>query len=356
MEGAHPLRSHPGFRRESDMRKILLALAVLSALMLVSPARPVAAAKIPVIVASSVDTSAQNYLHMTFTKLFELANAYSDGAFDFQIFPSMQLGDEQETVRALQLGTVNISGLATNNFAVFAPSCGWVNMPYLFDTLEQFRKMVDGMWTQHNEWSVKEGGARVLSIVDIGYRQLTTGPKHPVRTLKDAKGIKIRVPQNPLMVATFRALGLEPVAIAFSEAFNAMQQGVVDGQECCFNLVATLKYYEAQKYATEINYAVHSANIIVSEKWLQGLPQKARDALIRAGREAMEFERTQVAGLMKADAKTMTDHGMVLLGPVTDMAEWIRLGRTAWPRCYEVIGAGNAEKGKQIVDLALSKR
>lgn len=335
------------------MKKSFIALLMGTALLLVASAP--AFAKIPVILASSTDTNEQNYTHLTIVKLMELAQKYSDNAFDFQLFPSMQLGDEQETVRAMQLGTVHITALATNNFAPFAPSCGWVNMPYLFNSLEEFRDLVDAMWDQNNEWAKKEGGARILSIMEIGYRQLTTSAKHPVRSLKDAKGIKIRTPQNALMVSTFKALGLEPTAVAFSETFNALQQGVVDGQEGCLNNVVTLKFYEAQKYASEINYSVHSCNILASEQWLQSLPEKAREAIIRAGKEAMMYERTKVADMLLADNKILQEKGMELLGPVTDLDEWIRLGRTAWPKCYEVIGDGNAEKGKAVMDLVLAK-
>lgn len=196
----------------------------------------------------------------------------------------------------------------------------------------------------------------LLCILDIGYRQLTTSAKHPVRKLADAKGIKIRTPQNALMVSTFKALGLEPTAVSFAETFNALQQGVVDGQEGCFNNVVTLKFYEAQKYATMINYSVHSCNFIVGERWLQSLPEKERNALIRAGKEAMEYERTKVAGMLEADDKLMVEHGMELLGVVEDLPEWIRLGRTAWPKCYEVIGDGNAEKGKAVMDIVLAKK
>ena len=338
------------------MKKFLSALLMCASVVGFTLGQAHAASKIPVIVASSVDTSEQNYMNVTYNKMVELAQKYSDNAFEFQLFPSMQLGDEQETVRALQLGTLPISMLATNNFAPFAPACGWVNMPYLFDSLEEFRALVDVMWDQHNEWAVKEGGARVLSILDIGYRQLTTNAKHPVRKLADAKGIKIRTPQNALMVSTFKALGLEPTAVSFAETFNALQQGVVDGQEGCFNNVVTLKFYEAQKYATEINYAVHSANIIASEKWLQSLPEKPRNAIIRAGREAMEYERTKVAGMLAADNELMKKHGMELLGVVEDLPEWVRLGRTAWPKCYDVIGGNNAEKGKAVMDLVMTKK
>ena len=183
--------------------KRFFAIVLLCAAALLVQGQARAASKIPVIVASSVDTSEQNYMNVTYKKLVELAQKYSDNAFEFQLFPSMQLGDEQETVRAMQLGTIQISMLATNNYAPFAPSCGWVNMPYLFDTLEEFRALVDAMWDRNNEWAVKEGGCRLLCILDIGYRQLTTSAKHPVRKLDDAKGIKIRTPQNALMVSTF---------------------------------------------------------------------------------------------------------------------------------------------------------
>lgn len=338
------------------MKRFVGIFAICMALVIgLSGVTAHAAGKIKVIVATSTDTQENNYGIITYHKFVELAQKYSDNAFDFQLFPSMQLGDEQETVRGLQLGTIHMTFLATNNFAPFAPSCGWVNMPYLFDSREEFHKILDAMWDQHNEWAVKEANARVLALVEVGYRQLTTS-KRQVRTLADAKGLKIRTPQNTLMVATFQALGLEPVAISFAETFNALQQGVVDGQECAFNLTTAMKFYEAQKFGIDINYSMHSANYIASEPWLRSLPENLRDALIRAGKEAMYYERTKVPGILEADVKIMTDHGMTLLGPVSDLDEWVRLGRTAWPKCYEVIGGGDAAKGKAIVDLALSKK
>ena len=101
---------------------------------------------------------------------------------------------------------------------------------------------------------------------------------------------------------------------------------------------------------------MHSCNFVVSERWLQSLPEKERSALIRAGREAMEYERTKVAGMLEADDKLMVEHGMELLGVVEDLPEWIRLGRTAWPKCYDVIGDGDAAKGKAVVDIVLAKK
>lgn len=137
---------------------VLLACAALAGLV-----SGLAVAAIPVKVASSVGTSEQNYVNVTYGKLVELAQKYSGGAFEFQLYPDMRLGDEQKTVRALQHGDIQMSVLATNNFMPFAPSCGWLNMPYLFGSLEEFRKLVDLMWGQHNAWAVKESGARASS-------------------------------------------------------------------------------------------------------------------------------------------------------------------------------------------------
>jgi len=338
------------------MKKLCVALLLLCGLFGFTVNQAEAAKKVPVIVASSIDTDPNNYTNIFYNEFVKRAQQYSDNAFDFQLFPSGQLGDEIETVRGLLLGTINITMAATNNFAPFAPSCGWVNMPYLFESLEEFRALVDAMWDQHTEWAIKEGGARPLAILEVGYRQLTTNEKYPVRKLADAKGIKIRTPQNPLMVSTFNALGLEPAAVSFAETFNALQQGVVDGQEGCLNNVISMKFVEAQKYATLINWSIHSCNYVTNEAWLQSLPEKLRNALIRAGREAMEFERTKVAGILEKDNQLLQERGMVLLGEVEDMPEWFRLGRTAWPKCYEVIGAGNAEKGKAIVDMVMAKK
>ena len=255
---------------------VLLACAALAGLV---SGRAVAA--IPVKVASSVGTSEQNYVNVTYGKLVELAQKYSGGAFEFQLYPDMRLGDEQKTVRALQHGDIQMSVLATNNFMPFAPSCGWLNMPYLFGSLEEFRKLVDLMWDQHNAWAVKESGARVLAIVDIGYRQLTTDAAHPVRNLADVRGLAVRTPQNALAVSAFNALGFKPHPASFADTYGMLAKGTVNGQEGCFNNVVTMKFADHQKYATCINYAVHSANIIVNEEWLQGLPEQARDALSR---------------------------------------------------------------------------
>ena len=106
----------------------------------------------------------------------------------------------------------------------FAPSCGWLNMPYLFGSLEEFRKLVDLMWDQHNAWAVKESGARVLAIVNIGYRQLTTDAAHPVRNLADARGLAVRTAERAGGLRLQRPW-LQPHPASFADTYGMPIKG-----------------------------------------------------------------------------------------------------------------------------------
>ena len=272
------------------MKKLLVACLLCASVIGLAFGQAKAASKTTVIVASSVDANPQNYTNVFYNKFIELAQQYSDNAFDFQFFPSMQLGDEQETVRGIQLGTIHIANLATNNYAPFAPSCGWVNMPYMFDSLEEFRALVDAMWDQNNEWAIKEGGCRLLCILDIGYRQLTTSAKHPVRKLADAKGIKIRTPQNALMVSTFKALGLEPTAVSFAETFNALQQGVVDGQENPTNGInIPLKIWDYHKFHCDWHYIIDPLMLGVNPRVWKSFSPEDQKLLLECAAETEKY-------------------------------------------------------------------
>ncbi len=107
------------------MKKILAICVCCTVVLCFTFGTATAAAKIPIIFATSADSNPKAYSHMAYLKFAELANKYSDNAFDFKYFPNSQMGDEIETVRAIQLGTVHMSNLGTNNFAVYAPSVGW---------------------------------------------------------------------------------------------------------------------------------------------------------------------------------------------------------------------------------------
>lgn len=291
----------------------------------------------------------ENYAHLTCVWFKERVEKYTNGQVKVEIYPAGQLGDEPELVRSIQMGTVQAAFPAVNNFNVFAPSIGYYTLPYIFETVQQFRKITDAMWDQNNNWSIKEAGCRMLSVCEVNFRQLSNS-KRPITKLEDLKGLRIRVPQNKIMVEAFASFGVTPVAMAWGETFNALQQKVLDGQEVSYNLVRSQKFYEAQKYLTEIAYIAHAGTLVIGEKFLQSLPKDFQESIIKAGKEAMALERDFSDKMFEDDIKFLKSKGMQVFGPPTDKPEWVKRAKATYPKVYSVIGAGNADAGKSIID------
>lgn len=332
------------------MKKQIWIFAVVTIFLMTTLFSSAAAAKNYSMVLGLGFPATDNYAYLSCKRFKDLTEKYTNGQVKVDIYPGGQLGDEQETVRAMQIGTVQAALVAVNNYNVFAPSLGYYTLPYMFDSVEEFRKVSDAMWEINNTWSIKESGIRLLSLLEINFRHLTNS-KRPVKTLADLEGLRIRVPRNRIMVSAFKSFGVEPVAIAFAETFNALQQGVIDGQEASYNIVVSKKFYEAQKYATMIGYIIHSGCIIVSEKFFQTLPPDFQEAVVRAGKEAMHYERGLSDQLYKNDIKFLKSHGIEVFGPPTDKPEWIKRARSSWPAAHKIIGGGDAKRGQTIVDL-----
>ena len=122
-----------------------------------------------------------------------------------------------------------------------------------------------------------------------GFRVLSNS-KHPIRTVEDLKGLKIRVPNNPIMIATFRAWGGEPRAHGVG---RDVQRPPAEGRRRTgkpLPVFASNKFEEVQKYITDIHYMLWVAPILVSERWFAKLDPDTRELFVRAAREAAEYE------------------------------------------------------------------
>lgn len=287
--------------------------------------------------------------HVVALKFKELVEKYSNGRIKVDIYPSAQLGGEQEMVRNCQLGTQEVTEVSIANLNPYAKSLYFLSLPYMFDSVEQGRAVVSNMLDQINKWAIEEAGVRILSFQDAGFRVLSNSKK-PVKRLSDLQGLKIRIPQNPIWIAAFKSWGVDPVPLDWAETFNALQQKVVDGQENPYNVLVAQKFYEIQKYVTDIDFIYQTSAILISEKFFQQLPNDLKDVLIKAGKETQAFEWDLADKSIEKDKQTIKEKGMILLGPPEDKEEWVKRARSTWPQFYELIGQGDKEKGKQIIE------
>ncbi|MBM1174781.1 TRAP transporter substrate-binding protein [Microvirga arabica] len=259
------------------------------------------------------------------------------------LFLNGQLGSEEDTVNNAATGTLDMSILAINNVTPFSPTVGTLTLPYVILSLEDAEKLTQGPIGQELiENTVRDAGVRIIGWAYSGFRVLTNS-KRPVESVADLKGLVVRVPKNQIMIETYKAWGINPTPMAWSETFSALQQRVVDGQDNPYITVHAMKFDEVQRYVTNIRYIFSIEPLIISESVFQDLSAQDQKSILEAGQEATKhsakFLRTKESEI-KAE---LTARGMKISDPAGNEAEFISLATKAvWPKFYESIGG--AEK------------
>ncbi|PIB26454.1 C4-dicarboxylate ABC transporter substrate-binding protein [Amylibacter kogurei] len=332
----------------------LFTKTLTTAAIALSVALPVAAADFTMRL--SHGDNENNPTHKGALKFEELVEKYSDGRIDVQIFPSNQLGSEQEVAQSLRMGSIESEILYTGNLVPLAPSVGVMMLPYAFTSNEDAHAAMDALKEPLNERLPGEAGVRVLGYFEKGFRVLTNGERE-VKTLEDLQGLKVRVSKNNIAIETFKSWGLDPIPMAWAEVFPALQQGVIDGQENPYTTAISSKFYEVQKYITEVHYLIWSGPIIVSERFYQGLPEDLQAALNKAGEEAAMYEREVSAAETEAAKVKLVELGMTLSGAPEDEAKWQEAAKALWPSfAADIGGAEWLEEATEIMNAAIAAK
>lgn len=287
-------------------------------------------------------------LHVVAIEKFKaIVEKESDGAITVQTFYGGSMGDEQSNVKQLRNAEINLAVLANGNLTPFAPSAGVFYLPYLFPSLANAEKLFnDKKFTDKvAEQVVKESRTRPLAWLIGGYRVITNSKK-PIEQMADLQGLKIRVPPVELQLDSFRSWGVEPHPLAWSETFNGLQQGVIDGQENPHTINRDQKFWEVQKYITDVHYLLWVGPILVSETWYRKLDPETQELVTRAAQEAAQYEWQWSSEQETLALKACQDRGMIM-NALKNEDEWIKAARAIWPKFYDKVG------GKALVDEAV---
>ena len=263
----------------------------------------------------------------------------SGGKHTATLFLNGQLGSEQDTINEAAIGTLDMSILAINNVTPFSPSVGVFTLPYVILSLEDAEKLTQGpIGQQLTENTINDAGVRIIAWTYTGFRVLTNSKK-PVKSVADLKGLVIRVPKNEIMIDTYKSWGISPTPMAWSETFAALQTKVVDGQDNPYTTINAMKFYEVQKYVTNIRYIFSIEPLIVSEQVFQELSAADQKIVLDAGKAATtasaQFLRDKEAEIKQI----LIDEGMEISDPENNEEEFIKLATEAvWPKFYESIG------------------
>ncbi|MCK9988762.1 MAG: C4-dicarboxylate-binding protein DctP [Azoarcus sp.] len=222
------------------------------------------------------------------TKFKELAEKYTKGAVKVEVYPNSTLYKDKEEIEALQLGSVQMLApslskfgpLGVKEFEVF-------DLPYIVDNYDELHTITSGPVGQKLLSKLEARGIKGLAYWDNGFKVLSANSA--IKTPEDLKGKKMRVQSSKVLEEQFREVKAIPQVLAFSEVYQALQTGVVDGTENTISNYYTQKVHEVQKFITLSDHGYIGYAVITNKKFWDGLPADVRGQLEKAMKESTEY-------------------------------------------------------------------
>jgi C4-dicarboxylate-binding protein DctP len=221
-------------------------------------------------------------------KFKELAEKYTDGKVKVEVYPNSQLYKDKEEVEALQLGAVQMLAPTMSKFGPLGVRDYEVfDLPFIFQDKEALQKVLNGPIGKGLLQKLDSKGIIGLAYWDNGFKIMSANK--PVTLPEDLLGLKMRIQSSKVLEAQMKALGAVPQVLAFSEAYQALQTGVVDGTENPPSNMYTQKMHEVQKYSTLTNHGYMGYVVIANKKFWDELPADIRPKLDQAVAEATDY-------------------------------------------------------------------
>ena len=268
----------------------------------------------------------------------DLVEYYSAGDIKVTLYPNGAIGSETEMVQNTRLGSLDMALVGIGNVTPFSKELGVLTMPYVIKNTSDAVTITTGSLGDHwNQLAQKQVGVNILGWTYSNFRHLTNS-KRPVKNLADVQGLKVRVPQNPIMLASWEAWGANPISMAWTETFTALQQGVIDGQDNPYIVNNTMKFYEIQDYVTEIHHQYSLQPLLIGKRTFDKMSDEERNLLTRAGLEAQQYGLVFQISEAENAKQNMIDNGMEV-STLEDEDKWIELAKEkVWPQFYDSIG------------------
>jgi C4-dicarboxylate-binding protein DctP len=272
----------PEEERQMRIRNLALGIAAAAFALVASAQQPIVI-KFSHVVA--VDTPKGKAAEFFAKKAAELTK----GRVKVEVFANSTLYKDKEEMEALQLGAVQMLAPALSKFGPLGVKEFEVfDLPYIFDGYDGLRKVTLGPVGKQMLTKLEPKGIRGLAYWDNGFKSFSANV--PIRTPADLKGKKMRIQSSKVLEEQMRALGSIPQVMAFSEVYQALQTGVVDGTENPMSNLYTQKMHEVQKYLTLTEHGYLGYAVIVNKKFWDGLPADIRDQLTTAMEQATRYE------------------------------------------------------------------
>jgi C4-dicarboxylate-binding protein DctP len=286
----------------------------------------------------------------------QLAEERSKGRIKVEVYPNSQLYKDKEELEALQLGSVQMLApslakfgpLGVKDFEVF-------DLPFIFKDQAAFRAITDGALGRELFAKLEPKGIKGLAYWDNGFHIMSAN--RPLHAVADFKGLKMRIQSSKVLDAQMRALGAIPQVMAFSELYQALQSGVVDGTEGVPSNFYTQKIYEVQKHITLSNHGHLAYAVIINKKFYDGLPEDLRGIVDGAVRDATTYANAIAATENAAALDKIKASGKTLLYTPTqaELTEWKRALMPVHKEMESRVGKGTIDAAYKAAGFVAPK-
>ncbi|MDN3525248.1 TRAP transporter substrate-binding protein [Halomonas sabkhae] len=258
----------------------------------------------------------ENIWHQAAEKFKEEVEDNSDGRIEVQLYPNEQLGAEMDVINSIQLGTADmtITGESLQNWA---PKAAMMAVPYAFRDSEHLEQAVEGEIGDEIEAQITERANLVpLAWFERGPRHLTSN--RPIEKPADLDGLRLRVPNVPLFVDTWEALGARPTPMAFSEVFTSLQQSTIEGQENPLSLIESASFDEVQDYVNLTGHVRSWIYVVIGKDKLESMPEDLQQVVFEAADTMQAYEADLFAEDEKRLRQALEERGMEFVEVDTD--------------------------------------
>src|SRR5690348_942059 len=322
------------------MRKLILAAALAAAVAL-----PAAAMADPIIIKFSHVVANDTPKGKGALKFKELAEKYTHGKVKVEVYPNSTLYKDKEEIEALQLGSVQMLAPSTAKFAPLGvKEFEALDLPWLFKDDATYAAAMKGPIGKWLFDKLKKKGITGLAYWDNGFHMVSAN--RPLIHPSDFQGLKFRISGSKIADRYFRVLGSIPQIMAFSEVYQALQTGVVDGCENTPSNYYTQKFHEVQKDITVSNHAHLQYAVIVNSKFWNGLPADIREQLVKAMSEATDYTNSIAQKENEDSLAEIKKSGKTTLHYLTDEQ------RAAWQKAMApTYKWAKGRVGQEVLDL-----
>ena len=272
-------------------------------------------------------------------KFKELAEKKLPGKVEVQVFPSSQLFGDAKEVEALLLGDVHFIAPSLSKFDRFTKKLQVFDLPFMFSDTEALEKFQASKEGQELLTTMRSKGLLGVAYWHNGMKQLSTN-KPQLKRPEDVKGLKFRIQASDVLEAQFRAVGSNPQKMAFAEVYQALQTGVVDGQENTWSNIYSQKFFEVQNTIAETNHGVVEYMVVTNAPWWDKLPADIRKGLSEAMAEATAYANKLASDINEADRKKIEESGKAKIQKLSkeDVAAWQKAMDPVWKKFEPGIG------------------